>query len=145
MSRAGRLALAALLLAGLAFCGREETAPSRTVHGGDARRGRAAIERHGCGSCHVIPGIRTARGVVGPALTDFGRRPYIAGVLVHDLLNLLRWLQDPPAVAPGTVMPRLGVSEGDARDIAAYLYRDMPDRAGAHPAPGAPGGKAPDG
>ena len=144
MSRALLLALLALTPAALVSCGREDTTALRTVQGGDAERGRTAIDRHGCGACHVIPGVRTARGIVGPSLTDFARRPYIAGVLLHDTLNLLRWLQDPPGVVPGTVMPRLGVSEGEARDIAAYLYRGVPDPAGADPAPGAPSAKAPD-
>jgi cytochrome c2 len=137
------LAIGALAPAVIAACGREEAAVSPAVQGGDIGRGRAAIERHGCGGCHVIPGIRSARGVVGPALTDFAQRPYIAGVLVHDTLNLLRWLQDPPALAPGTVMPGLGVTEGEARDIAAYLYRDRPAAADAERG-AAPGAKAPD-
>jgi cytochrome c2 len=143
LRRAVLLALGALAAAVFPACGREEAALSPAVQGGDVGRGRAAIERHGCGGCHVIPGIRSARGTVGPALTDFAQRPYIAGVLVHDTLNLLRWLQDPPTLAPGTVMPRLGVSEGEARDIAAYLYRDRP--AAADAARGAaPSAKAPD-
>jgi cytochrome c1 len=32
------------------------------------------------------------------------------------------WIQDPQHVAPGTDMPNLGVSGGDARDITAFLY-----------------------
>jgi cytochrome c2 len=144
MTHALLLVLLALTPVALLSCGREDTAGARTVQGGDAGRGRTAILRHGCGACHVIPGIRTARGIVGPALTDFSRRPYIAGVLLHDTLNLLRWLQDPPAIAPGTVMPRLGVSEDEARDIAAYLYRPEPGPARADPgADAAPGKSAP--
>jgi cytochrome c1 len=34
----------------------------------------------------------------------------------------VRWIQDPPAVDSATAMPNLGVSERDARDMAAYLY-----------------------
>jgi cytochrome c2 len=33
-----------------------------------------------------------------------------------------RWIHDPQSVTPGTAMPRLGVSQGDARDITAFLY-----------------------
>ena len=36
--------------------------------------------------------------------------------------NMIRWLIDPQAVEPGTAMPNLGMSEADARHIAAYLY-----------------------
>jgi cytochrome c1 len=35
---------------------------------------------------------------------------------------LILWLQNPQAVEPGTVMPNLGLTEIEARDIAAYLY-----------------------
>src|SRR5678810_1226335 len=38
------------------------------VAGGDAGRGKTAIAVYGCGSCHTIPGIRTAKGTVGPPL-----------------------------------------------------------------------------
>jgi cytochrome c1 len=34
----------------------------------------------------------------------------------------MRWIRDPPGVDAKTAMPRLGVTEPDARDIAAYLY-----------------------
>jgi cytochrome c1 len=36
--------------------------------------------------------------------------------------NLVRWIREPQAVVPGNAMPNMGVSEVDARDIAAYLY-----------------------
>jgi cytochrome c1 len=36
--------------------------------------------------------------------------------------NLVRWLRDPQAVSPQTIMPDLGLGEPQARDIAAYLY-----------------------
>jgi cytochrome c1 len=32
-----------------------------------------------------------------------------------------RWIQSPQAIAPGTAMPDLGVSEREAQAIAAYL------------------------
>jgi hypothetical protein len=35
---------------------------------------------------------------------------------------MLRWLRTPQEVNPRTAMPDLGVSERDARDMAAYLY-----------------------
>jgi hypothetical protein len=34
----------------------------------------------------------------------------------------VKWIQDPPAVDDKTAMPKLGVKESDARDIASYLY-----------------------
>jgi cytochrome c1 len=88
---------------------------------GDPRRGEAAIGRYGCGSCHVIPGLDRARGKVGPPLTDFAQRTYIAGNAFNTPHNLAAWIRRPDSVEPGTVMPTLGVTEQDARDISAYL------------------------
>lgn len=34
----------------------------------------------------------------------------------------MRWIRDPQAVVPGNVMPQMGLSERDTRDIAEYLY-----------------------
>ncbi|HEU5303076.1 MAG TPA: hypothetical protein VFU40_00400, partial [Gemmatimonadales bacterium] len=92
------------------------------VVGGDAKRGRTSLDGFGCGSCHVIPGVRGARGLVGPPLTMFARRAYIAGQLPNDADNLIQWIQAPQAVEPGTAMPNLGVDLAVARDMAAYLY-----------------------
>jgi len=89
---------------------------------GDPRRGEAAIARYGCGSCHVIPGVRRARGKVGPPLTDFAQRSYIAGNASNTPNNLAAWIRRPDSVEPGTVMPTLGVGEQEAQDISAYLY-----------------------
>lgn len=36
--------------------------------------------------------------------------------------NLMHWIQHPQTVVPGNGMPELGVTEDQARDIAAYLY-----------------------
>jgi cytochrome c len=92
------------------------------VVGGNRERGRVSLDGYGCGACHVIPGVRGARGLVGPPLTMFARRAYIAGQLLNEPPNLVRWIQDPQAVEPGTAMPDLGVSPAIARDMAAYLY-----------------------
>jgi len=92
------------------------------VPGGDADRGKAAIAMYGCGSCHTIPGIRAANGTVGPPLRMWSRRTYIAGEVPNTPEYLVRWIEVPQAIEPGTAMPNLGVSEGHARDIAAYLY-----------------------
>lgn len=90
--------------------------------GGDADRGASVIGSVGCGSCHTIPGIRDARGLVGPPLLWFARRTFIAGQLPNTPENLVRWVHDPQSVEPRTAMPRLGLSLQQARDVAAYLY-----------------------
>jgi cytochrome c1 len=97
-------------------------APARVVQGGDAARGPAAIARFGCGSCHVIPGVRDAVGNVGPPLTAFSRRVTIAGELPNTADSLVAWIRVPQTIEPGSAMPDLGVDDRSARDIAAYLY-----------------------
>ena len=90
--------------------------------GGDPLAGRAAMPRFGCPYCHTIPGVTGARGLVGPPLEHLANRVYVGGKLVNTPENLVRWLLDPPAVSPGTAMPRTGLDADTARDIAAYLY-----------------------
>jgi cytochrome c len=123
--RRSRLALAwvaALGLALLAGCGQDARGIALAeVPGGDAAQGREAVAHYGCGSCHVIPGVPGARGVVGAPLTEFARRTHIAGNLPNTPENLIAWLRDPQAIEPGTAMPNLNVSESDARNLAAYL------------------------
>jgi cytochrome c1 len=36
--------------------------------------------------------------------------------------NLVAWIRDPPGIDPLTAMPASGMSEAEARDVAAYLY-----------------------
>lgn len=112
-----------LLAMTLYGCGRNEAEHiAEVTAGGDVTRGAAAIERYGCGSCHAIPGISGAQGRTGPPLAGIGNRIYVAGVLQNTPENMMRWIQNPPAVDPKTVMPNLGVTQQDARDIAGYLY-----------------------
>lgn len=96
--------------------------PYRQVAGGDPDRGKVAIQALGCGSCHMIPGIDDAQGTVGPPLMYFGRRVYIAGEVPNTTAFLIQWIQSPQSIEPKTDMPTLGVTEKQARDIAAYLY-----------------------
>jgi cytochrome c len=103
-------------------CGSTGPPPPPEVRVGYPDRGAQLIVEHGCGSCHRIPGIDRANGLVGPPLDRFGARSYIAGALPNNADNLQRWIADPQAVEPGTAMPDLGIDPIDAQDIAAYLY-----------------------
>jgi cytochrome c len=94
----------------------------RPVSGGRIAVGRGLIARYGCGSCHSIPGVPGANAMVAPPLDHFYERSYIAGRLPNTEENLLTWIQDPQQIEPGTAMPNLGVTQDEARDIAAYLY-----------------------
>jgi cytochrome c1 len=90
--------------------------------GGNARRGQQLIVEKNCGSCHTIPGINGANGLVGPPLYWFSRRTYIAGELPNTPENLARWVKAPKSIEPATAMPTLGLSDQQARDVASYLY-----------------------
>lgn len=79
------------------------------------------LAQYQCGSCHAIPGVPIAQAAVGPPLTSFGRRSYIAGHLPNRPDMLTHWIVAPAALVPGTTMPAMGVSPADARDMAAYL------------------------
>jgi cytochrome c2 len=114
-----RILTASILVAFAAGC---RQAQARQVEGGNPDRGKQAIAAYGCGSCHMIPGVTNAHGKVGPPLTDWSERVYIAGEVPNSTDFLVRWLEMPQAIEPNTAMPNLRVTEGDARDIAAYLY-----------------------
>jgi mono/diheme cytochrome c family protein len=101
-------------------CGSRDTAaPSASA--GDPARGRTAIQQHACTACHSIPGVVGPASHTGPALSAMGSRKFIAGVLPNNSENMVRWLRAPQSVSPQSAMPDVGLSEADARDIAAYL------------------------
>jgi cytochrome c len=105
-----------------AGCGMGSAQVGTAITGGDSQRGKAAIARYGCGSCHTIGGIRSAHGLVGPPLTGFRDRMYVAGILPNTPDGLIHWIREPKVVNPKTAMPQLGVTEQEATDIAAYIY-----------------------
>jgi cytochrome c len=106
---------------GLAAC--EARVPtSEPLTGANPARGKALIERFGCGSCHTIPGVRGANALVGPPLTGIRERVYVGGVTLNNADNLAKWIHNPRELSPKTAMPNVGASEAQARDMAAYLY-----------------------
>ncbi|HET7694811.1 MAG TPA: cytochrome c oxidase assembly protein [Vicinamibacterales bacterium] len=114
-----------VLLAAAAFssaCGADFTHEAETLTGGSVHQGKTAIGKYGCAGCHTIPGIDRARATVGPPLTAIAQRHYLGGHLVNTPDNMIKWIQYPQRADPGNAMPNLGVTDQDARDIAAYLY-----------------------
>jgi mono/diheme cytochrome c family protein len=109
--------------AGLGACSDATEPPSfLRVAGGEPAQGRDLIYAYGCGTCHTIKGIRGARGTVGPPLVDYAERTLLAGILPNTPRHLVPWLMDPVALDPQTGMPAMGLTEPEARHVAAYLY-----------------------
>jgi len=119
-ARASLFVLSALMVILLAACAGQPAAV--VIEGGDPAQGAQFIQQYGCHSCHRIPGIPGANSYVGPPLTNWSEREYIAGSLQNTPENLIFWIMFPQAVEPGTAMPNMGIEERQARDIAAYLY-----------------------
>lgn len=96
--------------------------PPRQVPDGNASAGPAAIQKYGCGSCHTIPGVAGADSLVAPPLIGYAERAFVGGVVPNNPDNLIQWIQNPQSINPESAMPALGVTDAEARDIAAYLY-----------------------
>jgi cytochrome c2 len=114
--------LVVVLVAGLlAACGRQPP-EHEPLTGGNPRVGQQLIARYGCAACHQIKGIAHSDSKVGPSLKDIRGSAYVGGVLPNSADNLMKWIMHPRAMSPNTAMPELGVTDAEARDMAAYLY-----------------------
>ena len=114
------LTAAVLLAGGVSGCGGQ--ADTRHVRGGDADTGKRLITQYQCTTCHVIPKVPGPNGEAGPSLEKVGRLSYIASGIPNQPDRMVAWLRDPPALKPGTRMPSMGLTEQEARHMAAYLY-----------------------
>ena len=114
--------LSAVILA--ACAGTDDHAPQTVVviPGANIERGKQLVMSHNCVACHTIADLPDATGRVGPPLTGFAERVLIAGELPNEPNNLVRWIMNPSAVEPRTVMPNMGLTSDEARDVAGYLY-----------------------
>lgn len=100
-------------------CTPAEQPAAQTAHG---EEGKALAVRYGCGICHVIPGIETAKGRLGPSLEGVASRPAIAyGSVRNTPENLARYIENPGAMYPQSSMPALGLPPDDVQKITAYL------------------------
>ena len=72
--------------------------------------GLRLFQQKGCIGCHTVDG---KGGTVGPALDDVGVRRTPEWIIQH--------FRDPQNVSPGTVMPRFGFTEYEARALAEFV------------------------
>ena len=118
----------ALLVASVAAVGmtwkaqHQSNSVAMAMTGGDLARAPDIIRRYGCAGCHTIPGIPGGDGQVGGPLSDIKHRVYVGGVLTNSPDNLVRWIVSPQAFSPRSAMPATGISEAEARDVAAFLF-----------------------
>jgi len=121
----GILGLAALV-ATLTWWNERRAAIEREAQGSTGGRIEQAVPlmlANGCAGCHTISGVPGAPGQVGPALDSaLSGKVYIAGNLPNTPANMIEWLRFSRDIQPRTAMPSTGISEQDARDMAASLY-----------------------
>jgi mono/diheme cytochrome c family protein len=73
-------------------------------------QGVRLFQQKGCIGCHSING---QGGKIAPALDDVGLRREPDWIMAH--------FKDPQAVSPGTVMPKFGFTEAEARALTDFL------------------------
>ena len=100
----------------------QRAAVAKALTRGDPRKGPSHMRRYGCAGCHTIPGVAGADGKVAPPLSDLRARVYVGGVARNTPEDLVRWIVSPQSFSPQSAMPATGISEVEARDVAAYLY-----------------------
>jgi cytochrome c len=93
-----------------------------TRTGGNPDQAPVLLVKYGCVNCHNIPGMSAPTGNVGPDLSGVGKRAFIGGVLANDTQNMIGWIVNPRSIDPRSAMPVTGITAGEARDVAAYLY-----------------------
>jgi cytochrome c len=113
--------------AGAVYYGWEQDRDARrrtmAITGGDPDRAPAVIAKYGCAACHQIAGIPIPGGLAAVPLNDLKQRMYVGGVLTNTPDHLIGWIVNPKRFNPRTAMPITGISEDDARDVAAHLLR----------------------
>jgi len=78
-----------------------------------AARGKELFyNKYACQACHIAD-YKKDKGYVGPALSDVGDR--------LTPVWLLKWLKDPNALMPGTMMPNPMLTDNEAKDLTAFL------------------------
>jgi cytochrome c2 len=72
--------------------------------------GERVFREQGCYGCHMVGKFGTP---IGPDLSRAGAR--------HSEAELASWLRDPREQRPSAHMPKLELSEGEVRALAAFL------------------------
>ncbi len=86
-------------------------------------RGKELLTARGCVGCHQVSGAGLASPPKNdPVVRTLGLAPDLRFARARaEPATLARWLLDPTKVKRDAVMPNLGLSVTDARDLAAFL------------------------
>ena len=80
------------------------------------------LQNKGCVACHIIAGVPGAVGKIGPDLTGLMSRPTMAaGKLKTSAENLRKWITNPKAVKPDTLMAPLPMTPQELDTIVNFL------------------------
>ena len=74
-------------------------------------RGEGLFKEQGCYGCHTVGKFGTQG--IAPDLSHVGAK--------HDVGYLTKWLKDPASQRPTAHMPKIGLSDDEAKALAAYL------------------------
>jgi cytochrome c oxidase subunit 2 len=100
---------------------KEQLRIPKTPTSGEAAKGGKIFLTEACMNCHTVRGTAAAARV-GPDLTHLNTRETIgAGVLMNTSENLKKWLSNPQAYKPGSLMPNMKLSYDEVNQIVAYL------------------------
>ncbi|MBI3286465.1 MAG: cytochrome c oxidase subunit II [Chloroflexi bacterium] len=97
-----------------------QQAPAPEELTGLAAQGRDLFVNGFCQACHTIRGT-SAQGSIGPDLSHFASRDLLASFLDNTPENLRAWIADPPAVKPGTKMPKYLLSPEEIDALVTFL------------------------
>ena len=103
MTRACRIVPVVVLLFG--------AAPALAQDAALVLRGEGLFKEQGCYGCHTVGKFGT-QGIAAD-LSHVGAK--------HDVGYLTRWLKDPASQRPTAHMPKIGLSDAEAKALAAYL------------------------
>ena len=103
MTRVGRIVPVVVLLF--------TAAPALAQDAALVLRGERLFTEQGCYGCHTVGKFGTQG--IAPDLSHVGGK--------HDVGYLTKWLKDPASQRPTAHMPKIGLSDAEAKALAAYL------------------------
>jgi cytochrome c oxidase subunit 2 len=98
-----------------------QTARDEGALSAEALEGRRVFNNTACINCHTVAGS-LADGRFGPDLTHLMSRDTIgSGVAANNAGELRRWVQNPAAIKPGSLMPSMNLTDKELDEVTAFL------------------------